>query len=59
MKKPRGGYSYFVTKEQIREWMRVPPEQKLQWLEEANKFLLKAMDPKAREIMEKLRRGEI
>lgn len=59
MKKPEGGYSYFVSKEQIREWIRVPMEQKLQWLEEANDFVQKFQSPKTREIMEKFRRGEI
>lgn len=48
-----------VTEEQIRRWLKVPVEQRLQWLEEANEFVRKALSPKTRAIMEKFRRGEI
>ena len=43
--RPRGGYSYRVTDEQIRRWRALPPEVKLQWLEDANRqgFKLEAI----------------
>lgn len=53
------GYSYVVTIEQIRAYRAVSPEQKLQWLQDANEFLAKALTGKRREIWQKFRRGEI
>ncbi len=53
------GFSYFVTDEQIREYMKLTTEEKLQWLEEANEFIEAASDEKTKEIREKFRRGKI
>lgn len=53
------GYSYSVTKEEIRRYMKVPAVQKLQWLEDANIFLGKALTGKRRLIWERFRRGDI
>jgi len=53
------GYSYVVTIEQIRAYRAVSPEQKLQWLQDANEFLAKALTGRRREIWQKFRRGEI
>lgn len=53
------GYSYTVSNEDIRRYMKVPAEEKLQWLEEANHFLAQALTGKKREIWQKFRRGEI
>ena len=58
-KQRRGGYSYRVTDEQIRRWRALPPEVKLQWLEDANRFLRRALSPQAKAIQERFRRGEL
>lgn len=55
----RRGFSYRVTDEQIRRWRALPAEVKLQWLEDANRFLGLALPPKAREIQNRFRRGEL
>ena len=55
----RGGFSYKVTDEQIRRWKALPAEVKLQWLEDANRFLALALTPRAREIQNRFRRGEL
>lgn len=52
-----GGFGYFVTAEQIREWEKVPVEERLRWLEEANEFLYSVQDPETRKIWEAFRRG--
>ncbi len=57
-KKP-GGYSYSVTMADIKKFRAMPVELRLQWLEEANRFLYFAMDENAKKIREKLRKGEI
>ena len=51
------GFTYYVTDEEIKKYMKLPPELKLKWLEEANEFTWKY--GKNKEIREKLRRGEI
>jgi hypothetical protein len=56
---PERGYSYRVTDEQIRRWRALPPEVKLQWLEEANRLLAVALTPKARALQDRFRRGEM
>ncbi|MHB0914512.1 MAG: hypothetical protein ACYC5A_10895 [Thermoleophilia bacterium] len=53
------GYSYTVTREQIRRHMSLTPEQKLEWLEEANGFVDSFMTEQSRRIRDKLRRGEL
>jgi len=55
----RGGFSYVLDDEQILRYLQVPIEQRLEWLEEANRFLLAATPPEVREIWEKFRRGEV
>jgi hypothetical protein len=57
--KKRGGFSYRVTDEQIQRWRALPPEEKLQWLEDANRFLAVALTPAARAIQERFRRGTL
>lgn len=59
MNKAKGWTGFVLDREKIRRCMDVDPYWKLQWLEEANYFLLKAMSKKKREIWEKFRRGEI
>ncbi|MGH7164508.1 MAG: hypothetical protein ACREIS_03155 [Nitrospiraceae bacterium] len=55
----RGGFAYRVTDEQILRWRALPPEVKLHWLEDANRFLALALTPQARAIQERFRRGEL
>ena len=57
--KKSGGYSYSVTMADIKKFSALPVELRLQWLEEANRFLYFAMDENAKKIREKLRKGEI
>jgi hypothetical protein len=57
--KKRGGFSYRVTDEQILRWRALPPEEKLQWLGDANRFLTVALTPAARAIQERFRRGDL
>ncbi len=53
------GYSYFVTDEQIREYMKLTSEEKLQWLEEANEFIQAASDERKIEVRNMFRKGEL
>lgn len=55
----RRGFAYQVTDDQIRRWKALPPEVKLQWLEDANRFLLAALSPQTRSIQDRFRRGEL
>ncbi|MCX6353967.1 MAG: hypothetical protein NTZ78_03550 [Candidatus Aureabacteria bacterium] len=58
--KARAAWSGFVLdKEKIRQFRDCSPYAKLQWLEDANNFLLKALSKKKRQLWEKFRRGEI
>jgi hypothetical protein len=52
------GVRYHVTDEQIREWEKVPVEERLRWLEEMNEFLYSVHDKETRSIWEEFRRGE-
>lgn len=52
------GFRHVLTNEAIRKYLEVPPEQRLEWLEEANRFLLEATPPENRAIWERFRRGE-
>jgi hypothetical protein len=53
------GFYYSLENEKIREYMKLTPEEKLQWLEEINQFTNLALNDRQREFREKLRRGEI
>jgi hypothetical protein len=58
MEKKSGGVRYHVTDEQIREWEKVPVEERLRWLEEMNEFLYSVQDKETRACREEFRRGE-
>ena len=58
-KKKPGGYSYTVTKAQIKKYQALPIEARLQWLEDANRFLWEAMSDEAKKTREAFRRGDI
>lgn len=58
-KKGFRGFSYYCDSLQIKEYMKLPVEFKLTWLEEANKFCHFYIPPQNKEIWEKFRKGEI
>ena len=55
----RVGYSCSIEDENIREYMKLSTENKLRWLKEINEFTVLALNNRAREIREKLRKAEI
>ena len=55
---PKGFY-YSLENEKIREYMKLTPEEKLQWLEAINQFTNLALNDQQKEFREKLRSGEI
>jgi len=61
VKREKGGFEYFRSREQILEYMKVPPERKLRWLEEMWKFNREVAksNPEIAKIQGKFRRGEI
>ena len=54
--KPKG-YRYEMTLQQIREYSKLTPRQKLNWLEEANRFSFRAIRGKTKIIWEMFRSG--
>jgi len=57
--KTRGGYSYSLSEEEIRKYLKLSPSERLNWLEEANRFLYSAHSPKTRDIWNRFRKGLI
>ena len=53
------GFSYNLEDEKIISYMKLTAEEKLQWLEDINKFTFSVLTPRQKEFREKLRRGEI
>ncbi|MEM2866483.1 MAG: hypothetical protein QW098_05020 [Candidatus Hadarchaeales archaeon] len=53
------GFRYVVSEEKLREYSKLSPRQKLEWLEEINRFLYSCMPEESRRIAEKFRTGEI
>ena len=58
-KKNTGGFSYTVTKAQIKKYQALPIEARLQWLKDANCFLWQAMSDEAKKVREAFRKGEM
>jgi hypothetical protein len=58
-KTPTGGYSYSVTEAQIVEWMRVPVEEKLRWIEDVNRLSHELQSDETKRIRELIRSGSI
>lgn len=56
--RPDGGFGYWVSDEDLSAYAELTPLQRLQWLDEARRFLLLALSPEARERQARLRRGE-
>lgn len=55
----RKGYRYYVTNEQISKYSALTPEQKLDWLEEANEFVNMFLPERSRRFQQLFKRGEI
>lgn len=53
------GFSYNLEDEKIIAYMKLTAEEKLQWLEEINRFTYHVLNDRQREFREKLRKGEI
>jgi hypothetical protein len=54
-----GGFKHHFSDDSLRKWMNMPAKAKLEWLDEINKFLARAVPEENREIIEKFRKGEI
>ena len=53
------GYSYFVTDEALKAWGRLSAAQKLDWLEEANRFIWKVAPPSTKALHAAFRSARI
>lgn len=53
-----GGFDYYVSDEQLAAFAVLTPLQRLQWLDDARRFVMLAQTPESRERHERLRRGE-
>lgn len=56
--KPQGGFSYWVSDEQLHAFQALSMIDRLRWVEAARQFTLAGQTPETRERMERLRRGE-
>ncbi len=56
--KSRGGFSYWVSDEQLEAYQQLSLMVRLRWVEAARQFTLAGQTPETRERMERLRRGE-
>ena len=50
---------YYKTKEEIETYRKKPVLEKLKWLEAQMEFFYKAMPQKAKDIRDRLKRGEL
>lgn len=53
------GCASLPTLEQIKEYSKLSPKDRLNWLEEANRFSRKAIKGKRKVIWEALRKGDL
>lgn len=53
-----GGYCFRLTPDKIREFKDMSPEDKLEWLEEANNFINISVTPEKLRRWERLKAGE-
>ncbi len=56
--KPVGGYSYYVSDEQLEAFAWLSSYERLRWVDEMRLFTLLARTPETAERQERLRRGE-
>lgn len=57
--KTKKGFAFKPDVEYIKRTMDMPVRSKLEWLEEVNLFIYKALPKRKIEIWEKFRKGEI
>ena len=55
----KGGFKYRYSEEKLREYMALSAKDKLDWLEEANRFTNKTLTPETKKIREAFRSGAI
>lgn len=55
----RKGIKYTRSEEEIEEYLKLPMENKLAWLQNFNEFTYKMLRGKRQQVREKFRRGEI
>lgn len=53
------GVKFVITREMIRDYLKIPPVMRLEWLQEATVLSYAGLTPKRRKIWQKFRRGEI
>jgi len=53
------GFSYTLDDDKLRSYMKLSTKEKLEWLEEINKFTDLFLTPQEKAFREKLRMGEI
>lgn len=54
----RGGYTYYVSDEDLKRYGELSMEDRLRWVDELRLFILETETPETRERRERLRRGE-
>ena len=59
MKSRRGGFTYSCSEDKLREYMALSAKDKLNWLEQANRFPYKTLTPETKKIREAFRTGSI
>jgi hypothetical protein len=57
-KKTTGGYSYYVSDEQLNAFARLSPYERLKWVDNIRLFTLLARTPQTAERQERLRQGK-
>lgn len=55
--RPTGGFSYYVSDEQLAAFAKLSPLERLMWVEQARLFTLAGRTPETAERQERLRRG--
>ena len=58
-RKHKDGFKYSCSEEKLRESMALSAKDKLDWLEEANRFTYKTLTPETKKIREAFRSGSI
>ena len=56
--KATGGYSYYVSDEQLEAFAKLAPYERLKWVDEIRLFTLLARTPQTAERQERLRQGK-
>lgn len=54
---PKGGYSYYVSDEQLAQFAKATIEQRIEWLESMQQWTWDNASPEVRASWAKLRRG--